>query len=335
MSPSLSPDKKKILVFRLGAMGDILFTTPALRGLKAEFPDSHLTYLTLKQWRFVVRNNPNVDRVIGIPYCHPKVLGPLVQERFDIVINIFESEDAARLCAAIPAVERRGNVWDGDRIVPDSRGFLLSGDRETRFQEFRNGLSRAELSCRVAGVTPETLHYEYYPGKCENWRAGMFLTRKRLKRPIAIHLHSRGSSSRSWTPMLALEVVRRFPRERFLILGYRKDRVQTRLFKSEPNCVITEHSMPIQAALLARCLLFVGIDSGPRNMASAVGTPLLWLSGPVPKSIMPLLPNERNLSIDEPCAPCFQEDCPLGRDCLGHIPTERIVETVQEMLREA
>ena len=274
---------KKILVFRLGAMGDILFTTPALRGLNAKYPGCHLTYLTLKQWRFLLKGNPNVDRVVGLSYCDPRALGSLARESFDLLLNFLEGEKAAQTCQAIPARERLGNQWRDDTIQPDASGFLFSHDKEARQRQLREGLSYAALYCRIAGVQADSLRFEYHPGRLAEWRARRFLAGWDLARrspPIALHLHSRGSTSRSWAPERALEVVRAFPKQPFLILGYEPDRPQTRLFETEPNARVSYHVAPVQAGLLRHCALFVGIDSGPRNLASAMGPPAICLSGP-------------------------------------------------------
>ena len=326
---------KKILVFRLGAMGDILFTTPALRGLKAKYPGCHLTYLTLKQWRFLLKANPNVDRVVGLSYCDPRALGSLAREGFDLVVNLFEGEKAAQTCQAIPARERLGNQWRDDTIQPDASGFLFSHDKEARQRQLREGLSYAALYCRIAGVQADSLRFEYHPGRLAEWRAGRFLAGWDLARrspPIALHLHSRGSTSRSWAPERALEVVRAFPKQPFLILGYEPDRPQTRLFETEPNARVSYHVAPVQAGLLRHCALFVGIDSGPRNLASAMGTPAICLSGPIPAAFIPPFPGDEFISCGQSCSPCFEETCPLGRDCLGRIPVESIVSAIRRRL---
>ena len=36
---------KKILVFKIGALGDVLMTTPVLRNLRKTFPKAEITYL--------------------------------------------------------------------------------------------------------------------------------------------------------------------------------------------------------------------------------------------------------------------------------------------------
>jgi len=326
---------KKILVLRLGAMGDILFTTPALRGLKAKYPDSHLTYVLMKKWAFLLARNPCVDRVVGLRYRQPRAVRGLARESFDLLVNFYEFEDAAQICETLSAVERRGNRWIDGRLVCDDQSRWIAKDLDTQRELLRSGMCLPEVYCRIAGVEPAGCRPDFSPGRLARLRARLFLMRRGLDRPpapIALHLHSRGSPAKSWNPASALQLVRRMPDQQFLVLGYKGDRPQTRDLEREPNAVVTYSDAPAQAAMLGACALFVGIDSGPRQLAVAMGTPTLTLFGPRPAGFVPHTPHDAGLSLRETCAPCFLENCPLGRCCLDQIPMDRIEQAVREVL---
>src|SRR5262245_22485610 len=53
----------RILVVRLGAMGDILHTLPAVASLKESLPGSRITWLVEARWAPLLEGNPFVDRV--------------------------------------------------------------------------------------------------------------------------------------------------------------------------------------------------------------------------------------------------------------------------------
>src|ERR1019366_3812638 len=55
---------RRILVVRLGAMGDIIHTLPAVAWLKQSYADSHLTWLVEPRWAPLLEENPHVDRVV-------------------------------------------------------------------------------------------------------------------------------------------------------------------------------------------------------------------------------------------------------------------------------
>ena len=48
----------------LREIGDVIFTTPAVRALRHHFSDAHITYIVEPQAADVVRSNPHIDELI-------------------------------------------------------------------------------------------------------------------------------------------------------------------------------------------------------------------------------------------------------------------------------
>ena len=57
----------KILLVRLRLIGDVVFTTPLLGGLKRQFPDAQLTYLVEPSAAPVLQGNPHIHDLIVVP----------------------------------------------------------------------------------------------------------------------------------------------------------------------------------------------------------------------------------------------------------------------------
>ena len=66
MSTAGNPPDPAILVVRLGAMGDILHTLPAVRALKLGYPETPLTWVVEPKWAPLLEQNPFVDRVVTL-----------------------------------------------------------------------------------------------------------------------------------------------------------------------------------------------------------------------------------------------------------------------------
>src|ERR1700733_9971520 len=64
------PDSPRILLIRLREIGDVIFTTPAVRALRRHFADAHITYLVEPKAADVVRSNPHIDELIVTPRRH-------------------------------------------------------------------------------------------------------------------------------------------------------------------------------------------------------------------------------------------------------------------------
>ena len=54
----------RILVIRLGSMGDVIHALPAVASLKHSFPNSHVSWIIHPRWAPLVEDNPFLDEVI-------------------------------------------------------------------------------------------------------------------------------------------------------------------------------------------------------------------------------------------------------------------------------
>src|SRR6202140_2251573 len=60
------PASSRILVVRLGAMGDIIHSLPAVASLKHSYPGSHLTWAVEPRWQALLEGNAFVDRMVAL-----------------------------------------------------------------------------------------------------------------------------------------------------------------------------------------------------------------------------------------------------------------------------
>lgn len=54
----------RILVVRLGAMGDIVHTLPAVATIRRAHPQARIAWLVEPRWRYLLEGNPHVDEVV-------------------------------------------------------------------------------------------------------------------------------------------------------------------------------------------------------------------------------------------------------------------------------
>jgi heptosyltransferase-2 len=90
------------LIIKLGAVGDVIRTTPILRRLKKEFPNAEITWVTHtpdilpKEW---------VDNILD--FTLPNIIW-LTQQRFDWLINLDKDKEAISLTERIIATKKCG-----------------------------------------------------------------------------------------------------------------------------------------------------------------------------------------------------------------------------------
>src|SRR6266436_541273 len=99
----------RIVVVRLGAMGDVIHALPAVASLKHSFPGSHLTWLVEAQWAPLLERNPYVDRIAILERRNPgawmRNWRKLRAERFDFAVD-FQGLVKSALAASLSRPER-------------------------------------------------------------------------------------------------------------------------------------------------------------------------------------------------------------------------------------
>lgn len=101
----------KILIIKLGAIGDVIRTTPLLRKLKQAYPHAQIWWLTLTPE--VVPHA--VDVVFGFT---PQAMASLRAVHFDVLINLDKDREACGLASILSATKRLGFVMGNGAAAP-------------------------------------------------------------------------------------------------------------------------------------------------------------------------------------------------------------------------
>jgi len=82
---------KKILIIRFSSIGDIVLTTPVIRCLKTQLPDSEIHYLTKKQNHSLLQENPFLTRTWLYAKNFKELLPGLKAEKFDFIVDLHKN----------------------------------------------------------------------------------------------------------------------------------------------------------------------------------------------------------------------------------------------------
>ncbi len=122
--PLYAPVDTRVLVIKLGAIGDVIRTTPLLHRFRREFPRGHVTWLT--RFPDVVPRSA-VDEVMAFDLA---ALIRLTATEFDLVVNLDKDAEACALASRIPARVRKGFILAGGVPAPadaDAAGKFATG----------------------------------------------------------------------------------------------------------------------------------------------------------------------------------------------------------------
>jgi heptosyltransferase-2 len=91
----------KFLVIRFSSIGDIVLTTPVIRCLKKQLPDSEVHFLTKQSFASIVENNPYIDKVHLLAHSWETVVHELKREDYDYIIDLHHNLRTLRLKKAL------------------------------------------------------------------------------------------------------------------------------------------------------------------------------------------------------------------------------------------
>jgi heptosyltransferase-1 len=259
----------RILMVRLGAMGDIIHTLPAAASLRASFPNARITWVVEPQWAPLLEGNPSIDRVLTLRWDAGGIfqsLGELRREGYDLAID-FQGLIKSAVVGRLARPERLLGFRRG--IARESPATLFYGKAvdsgSTHMVEMRLDLAAA------AGATKRVRTFPLPEGRPEGaLPRGEFV----LASPLA------GWRSKQW------------PMEHYRALAERlRADVGVPLVLNGPPAALRElssvrgalpHISGIRGLIHAtrRATAVVGVDSGPLHLAAALDKPGVAIFGP-------------------------------------------------------
>jgi len=121
--PHYDPTDFNVLIIKLGAIGDVIRTTPLLTRIRRDHPRAFITWLSLTPEVLP----DTVDRKMGFEL---KSIVSLTAQHFDLLINLDKDLEACALATTIHARVKKGFVLVGEKPMnADEAGYhkLLTG----------------------------------------------------------------------------------------------------------------------------------------------------------------------------------------------------------------
>lgn len=349
---------RELLLIRPDHLGDLLFVTPALPALRRALPDTRIT-LMVGPWNADLAHSlPDVDAVEVCPFPgferRPKesVLAPyrllareaqrLRTRRYDAAVILrFDHWWGAWLAAEAGIPARIGY----DR--PETRPFLTAAIPYTAARH--EARQNARLLASLAPDLQDRLGPTCYPvTAAEHEWAAAWLAEQGAHPDVplaAIHVGA-GAPVKQWPVERWAAVAQRLAAGhdlRLMVTGGPGERTQAEAFVAAAGLPVMNAAgrttLGRLAALLSRCRLVMGSDSGPLHVAVAVGVPTVHLYGPADADRFgPWGPPERHAVIRSgwPCVPCNRLDWGLqelaAHACMSAISEDQVGQAADAVL---
>lgn len=334
---------KKVLIIHLGAIGEVLASTPIIPALKNSLK-AEIVYMVAPGKQMLLENNPNVDKVLVYPDDFWKTVEILKKEKFDIAFIIYPSSQKLTLACLFAGIRYRIGGFKGVRD-----GINLFFTR--KMLDFRE---KHAVQCnldiiRTIGLDNKAPKLELYVSKKDQDNIDKILKKLKIKDYVIMHPGSSFMTqlkypSRFW-PLERYARVADFIAENYnvkiLITGGigEKKFAEEIIRKAKNKKAIINLSEELElgqiSALLSKAKLMIVTSTGVAHIASALGTNMVHLSGPDGPHWHPWAQKGKCKIIqhNEVCTGCNKVFCrKKTQECMLAITPEEVILAAEHFL---
>ena len=286
----------RILIVKLGAIGDVVHTLPAVAALRAHLPDAHLAWaverggaarllagtpvvdevieLNLRGWR---RSLTNLETQVEIR----QAMYRLRQQSFDLSLD-FQGLLKSAMVARLARVPRRIGFCRAALREP-AAAFLMNELVEV---DDRQHIIRKHLQLVAHLGVPFPDRYDFPIALEPADEAFADQAAARTNGQYAILNPGGGWPTKLWSPSGFAEIADRLWQEfgihSFITFGPGEEELAQQVVDASRSghAERLDSSLKQFLALAARARLFLGGDTGPMHLAAAAGTPIVTIFGP-------------------------------------------------------
>ena len=346
-------EAKRICIVRLGGLGDVINTLPALDAVGAACPDARITWLVEAPWQDILPCAPRLDDVIAVPKREwltklrglddlSKLPGDVARfvkdlraHKFDLVIDFHGNLRSGIVAFTTGAKTRVGYA----PAFCKEFNYLFTNEHHAVGGGRIHRIDRALALAEAAGAerVTDTPKMDVREDTLEFARQAFDDAGLTTRPVVAIHPGtSRFGAYKRWPIESYNEVIRILDEHGIasLITWGPNEHEMVVEAAAGTHAVISPQTRSVAelAALLSLCDAFLGADTGSGLVAAAVDTPPVSIFGPKdPIVYAPRHPRARVVEIPMSCRPCKKRTCSDPK-CVLDITVGQVVDTVLEVL---
>jgi lipopolysaccharide heptosyltransferase II len=317
------PELQRVIVIKPCCMGDVLMATPAIAALRRALPDAHIEIAVGGWSRQAVANNPHLNGIIDAPVGseangmsdYMRLARRIRRGKFGTALVL----DRSPLLNMVPYLARvpvRAGLDSENRGLALTHPVLCPPDKARHEVEWYLDVVRA-----LGLPAPRDESYlEFYPTEEEKAQAGRVLSEAGCEEGdygyVALHVGGGANPgmnllSKRWQPERWAQIadwLAETYETNVLLLGgpggedqESADALKAALFPATRPYIVDlvgKLEWGAMGALIERCQLFLGHDTGAMHLATAVRTPVVAVFGPSdPVRYGPWDPSRRSVAV--------------------------------------
>ena len=330
---SYKPISKRILIIKLGAIGDVIRTTPLLTRYRELYPDCHITWITQSP---AILPKDQVNVILNFDFQGVFKLGAL---QFDLAINLDKDIEACHLLDQANATEKIGYIMkDGhvDMATPAAEAKLLTGSDDRLSKA--NQKTYQQEAFEICGLEYKGEHYiiPLNEGYATKWTAEVSKLAEG-KKVVGLNTgYGFRWPTRAWPTETWTELVQQLHSNGYFCVilgGKQEDAFNTQLAASSGAYYPGHYSLEEFIAVINACDLMVTQVTMALHLALGLRKKLVLMNNI-------FNPYEFDLYglgvIEGPPAPCqcyFSANCKGGfeRSCMQSITANQIFTAIEKV----
>jgi len=333
---------KRILVVEVNWLGDVLFSTAALRQLRKMYPESYIACLVHKRCREVLEGNDYINEIIVLDEekNHRGLFGKLglirqlKAKNFDTAYLFHRSFTRTLICYLSGIKNRIG-------YVTAKRKFLLTDAVSPPGEVIHRAAYYMYLITRKITDKKEELHCSFSFNRYNREYINNILQGEGINlgdKLVVIHTAGNWLQKRwpkEYFAKLADKLIKHY-KVKLIFTGAEKEKAHISdiisLMKETAINLCARTSLKELGALFQGADLIISGDSGPLHIAVASQRPTIALFGPTDQKITGPLAT-KNISVlqkDVGCViPCYDVNCPDNR-CMSAISVQDVLDCIEK-----
>ncbi len=331
---------RKALLIKLFAAGDVVMATPVAEAIANE--NYQVSWLVGEWSAELLNGNPFVHKIFNFPdkmfydasiFRKISLLKMLRKEKFDVVVALHDH-----------VLVKRFAQW--------------LGARQTLFLRKENGANARQSQKYFDALSPLGIHGSVPSPKIflsdnEIERARAFLQENGIAESNFVVAMAPGGGMNPKTTFLlkrwgeekyrelADKLIRK-NKTKIILVGHKNESILCESVRADhPDALVNaagKFTLREMAACLKFCHLFIGGDSAPAHIASALEIPSVVVFGPTnPDAWKPSGAPLRIAKENYPCMPCYKDDgyfpsCPYDHRCMQTLSADKVFSDCEQII---
>jgi heptosyltransferase-2 len=319
---------KRILIIKLGAIGDVIRTTPLVGTYKSMFPDCKITWLTHTP---AILPAGKIDEILKFDYASALYLE---NAEFDIAINLDKEKEASALLLKVKANEKYGYILKDNVSQPVNT---------LAHHKYHTGLFDDVSKANTLNYCQEiyamcNLEYKGEPYQLDN-HADKGYTWNQIDTSKKIVGLNTGCGDR-WTTRLwplqyfadlATQLLQK-GYEVLLLGGEQEDARNKEIARLSGAKYLGFFPLPQFINLIDQCDLIVTQVTMGMHLTLGLQKKIVLMNNIFNPHEFDLFGKGRIVMPDKECVCFYRGQCKLGESCMKDLPVDKVLHTVEEVI---